>query len=242
MSSPHNPTTTPRRSFTSGEPKDSSPTRLPRIESRDSTTSTTPTLASGSSYFTFPVTYSVNGLLRRLSSDTNSPSSANPPPRRTSHPADMKNSLSKSLSSSWSWSRSSSRGPESRGPSGRSGATSMSGSAYMSAPLGRRESPFQPPPLTPLDLSGYKSSTTDSAKLLSKTLAEEIRLLVPPRLQLAEEWKLVFGLEQDGVSLATFYQKCEPYRGSREGFVLVVKDGLGGVSRTIMRRSGYRSC
>jgi hypothetical protein len=53
---------------------------------------------------------------------------------------------------------------------------------------------------------------------------------VPPRLQLAEEWRLVFGLEQDGVSLATLYQRCSGYVGSREGFVLVVKDAAGGVS------------
>jgi hypothetical protein len=84
--------------------------------------------------------------------------------------------------------------------------------------------------LTPLTLTGYKSSTTESAKLLTKAVAEEIRLLVPPRLQLDEEWKLVFGLEQDGVSLATLYQKCEQYVGSREGFVLVIKDSAGGVS------------
>jgi hypothetical protein len=68
---------------------------------------------------------------------------------------------------------------------------------------------------------------------MTKAIAEEIRLLLPPRLQLAEEWHLVFGLEQDGVSLATLYQKCEQYKGGREGFVLVVKDGSGGVCFTI---------
>jgi hypothetical protein len=96
-------------------------------------------------------------------------------------------------------------------------------------PPKRRVSPFQPPPLYPLSLSGYKSSTPDSAQLLSKALAEEIRLLVPPRLQLCDEWKLAYSLEQDGVSLATLYEKSDLFRGQRSGFVLVVRDGSGGV-------------
>jgi hypothetical protein len=94
----------------------------------------------------------------------------------------------------------------------------------------RTASPFQPPPLYPISLKGYHDSTPASAKLLTKTLAEEIRLLVPPRLQLVEEWNLVYSLEEDGVSLGTLYKKCDDLRGLRNGFVLVVKDGDGGVS------------
>jgi hypothetical protein len=90
-------------------------------------------------------------------------------------------------------------------------------------------SPFQPPPLTPLTLKGYRQSTSEKGKLLSKALAEEIRLLVPPRLQLVDEWSLAYSLEQNGVSLATLYQKSDDYRGKRGGFVLVVRDGSGGV-------------
>jgi len=93
----------------------------------------------------------------------------------------------------------------------------------------RTASPFQPPPLYPLVLKGYSSSTSASAQLLSRVIAEEIRLLVPPRLQLCEEWNLVYSLDQDGVSLGTLYKKCEDLRGLRNGFVLVVKDGEGGV-------------
>lgn len=72
----------------------------------------------------------------------------------------------------------------------------------------------------------------EQGKLLSKALAEEIRLLVPPRLQLVDEWSLTYSLEQNGVSLATLYQKSEEYRGKRGGYVLVVQDGTGGVCRT----------
>jgi hypothetical protein len=88
----------------------------------------------------------------------------------------------------------------------------------------RTASPFQPPPLYPISLQGYHADTASSAQLLSKALAEEIRLLVPARLQLCEEWNLVYSLEQDGVSLGTLYKKCEDLRGLRNGFVLVVKD------------------
>jgi len=93
----------------------------------------------------------------------------------------------------------------------------------------RTASPFQPPPLYPVILRGYHPSTSPSAQLLSRSLAEEIRLLVPPRLQLCEEWNLVYSLEQDGVSLGTLYKKCDDLRGLRNGFVLVVKDRDGGL-------------
>lgn len=69
----------------------------------------------------------------------------------------------------------------------------------------------------------------EKGKLLSKALAEEIRLLVPPRLQLVDEWSLAYSLEQNGVSLGTLYKKSEEYRGKRGGYVLVVRDGGGGV-------------
>lgn len=89
----------------------------------------------------------------------------------------------------------------------------------------RRESPFQPPPLTPLSLGGWRASTGDDARLLSRTLAEEIRLLVPPRLQLVENWVLAYSLDQDGASLSTLYKKADEYRGKRGAFVLVIRDG-----------------
>ena len=92
-------------------------------------------------------------------------------------------------------------------------------------PPNRTASPFQPPPLTPLTLSGTTPST-----ILSKAVAEEIRLLVPPRLQLADTWSLAYSLEGDGVSLGTLYKKCTSSnlpRGS--SFVLVVQDAAGGV-------------
>ena len=100
--------------------------------------------------------------------------------------------------------------------------------------------PFQPPPLTPLSLTGYKDGMRPNARLLLRTVAEEIRLLMPPRLQLVNEWRLAFSLEQDGSSLSTLYTQCNDastYGSSttassgrnQGGCVLVVKDSLGGV-------------
>lgn len=94
-------------------------------------------------------------------------------------------------------------------------------------PPRRTGSPFQPPPLTPLTLTAHH---TPKDLLLSRSLAEEIRLLVPPRLQLVDSWQLVYSLERDGSSLATLYQNCEEYSGrsQRAGYVLVVRDGCSG--------------
>ncbi|KAL8722671.1 MAG: hypothetical protein Q9225_000903 [Loekoesia sp. 1 TL-2023] len=95
-------------------------------------------------------------------------------------------------------------------------------------PPRRTASPFQPPPLTPLNLNPVKASP--SSIILTRALAEEIRLLVPPRLQLAESWSLVYSLEEDGVSLTTLYNKCRA-RSIPKGssFILVIKDAAGGI-------------
>ncbi|KAI9820878.1 MAG: oxidation resistance protein 1 [Thelocarpon impressellum] len=105
-------------------------------------------------------------------------------------------------------------------------AASSDASSLFYNPPQRKASPFQPPPLTPLSLRDVKPGTT---QILTRALAEEIRLLIPPRLQLEETWRLAYSVEQDGVSLGTLYQKCEALKGVRRGYVLVVRDGGGGV-------------
>ncbi|WEW59916.1 oxidation resistance protein 1 [Emydomyces testavorans] len=91
----------------------------------------------------------------------------------------------------------------------------------------RTASPFQPPPLTPLSL---RASPAPSHQLLTRALAEEIRLLVPPRLQLVDTWVLAYSLDRDGSSLSTLYEKgrgCAA-RSQRAGYVLVVKNVSAG--------------
>lgn len=139
------------------------------------------------------------------------------------------NGLLRRLSSEPTPKRSSSNHSASGAPSLSQSIQSIDSMDSVFQPPRRKASPFQPPPLTPLTLAGYKISTRDKGKLLSTGLAEEIRLLVPPRLQLVDEWSLAYSLEQNGVSLATLYQMAEDYRGKRGGFVLVVRDASGGV-------------
>ncbi|CAM1503692.1 Fc.00g012830.m01.CDS01 [Cosmosporella sp. VM-42] len=95
-------------------------------------------------------------------------------------------------------------------------------------PVRRTVSPFRPPPLDPLVLHGYRDNTSDSAKLLTNGVAEEIRTMIPERLRIVDDWYLVYSLEQDGASLSTLYQRCQRFEGKRAGFVLVVKDQEGG--------------
>jgi hypothetical protein len=88
---------------------------------------------------------------------------------------------------------------------------------------------LRPPPLEPLILNGFKQDTPKQARLLTREIAEEIRIMVPARLGIVDEWNLVYSLDQDGASLATLYEKCGQYTGRRVGFVLVVRDLEGGV-------------
>ncbi|OQE24199.1 hypothetical protein PENFLA_c010G07042 [Penicillium flavigenum] len=90
----------------------------------------------------------------------------------------------------------------------------------------RTASPFQPPPLTPLTLEIPTGADLLQQQLLTRALAEEIRLLVPPRLQLAETWRLAYSLDRDGASLSTLYENCAQFshRSSRAGYVLVIRD------------------
>lgn len=64
------------------------------------------------------------------------------------------------------------------------------------------------PPLSDLDLQGYDKSTRH--KLLDAELAANIRSLLPPRLQLYDEWELIYSLQQHGISLNTLYRNSNP--------------------------------
>src|ERR1700753_3514803 len=70
----------------SQDPQDHSPS-LQRQTNGPSNSSTSSSVAAGSGFFTFPVSYSVNGLLRRLSGDTAMSPTDTPPtsmPRKKS--------------------------------------------------------------------------------------------------------------------------------------------------------------
>jgi hypothetical protein len=100
-------------------------------------------------------------------------------------------------------------------------------SAGNYTPPKRTASPFQPPPLTPLELRHALPLQATDSLLLTRSLAEEIRLLIPPRLQLVDHWRLAYSLEAHGSSLGTLYDHCASVstHTQRSGYVLVVRDG-----------------
>ncbi|KAL2835071.1 hypothetical protein BDW59DRAFT_137058 [Aspergillus cavernicola] len=174
----------------------------PHPESKEDKGSNIPLLhQSAASYFSYPVTHVVSGLYRRLT---------DPPTTNTSN---MMSRLRRN------------------NPDPSSSSSSISSQQQVFTPL-RTVSPFQPPPLTPLTLLTTEDHAPTSHtlspqnQLLSRALAEEIRLLVPPRLQLVDTWRLAYSLDRDGASLSTLYENCRAVsnRSPRAGYVLVIRD------------------
>ncbi|KAL6240155.1 hypothetical protein BDW75DRAFT_3482 [Aspergillus navahoensis] len=170
--------------------------------------SSTPFHQSATSYFSYPVTHVVSGLYRRLT---------DPPTTNTAKPNTMMSRLRR-------------QNPNPNlNPSSSSSSTSSTSQHPVFTPV-RTVSPFQPPPLTPLSLLANEEATpiplAPQNQLLTRALAEEIRLLVPPRLQLVDSWRLAYSLDRDGASLSTLYENCRAVsaRSPRAGYVLVIRD------------------
>lgn len=138
-----------------------------------------------------------------------------PPTREGSH-----TSLS-TIASALSWGLSALT--KSTGNSSKHATGSTNTSSTSTPSSSRPRTPYSPPPLAPLKLTGYAPTT--SSRLLSRSLAEEIRVLMPARLQLHDTWTLAYSLEQHGVCLSTLYGKTAAK--PRSAYVLVVKDTDG---------------
>ncbi|AMD21353.1 HER074Cp [Eremothecium sinecaudum] len=96
--------------------------------------------------------------------------------------------------------------------------------------LALKEYPFEDnSPLPPIKLIGFKSSTRD--RLLNSELCEEVRTLLPRRIQLYTDWHLLYSLEQHGASLHSLYERVRfsDQGNSRVGYLLVIRDRKGGV-------------
>lgn len=165
------------------------------------------TSPASSSFLSSSVSSLWGGFVRRFSSDP-SPSGAAPPPAPLPHARTFQ--------------------PD--GDSRRNGIDGVYTPPHV-LHSHRTASPMRPPPLEPLQLVGFSEETRADARLLTEPIAEEIRIMVPARLSIVDEWHLVYSLDQDGASLATLYEKCARYQGKRVGFVLCVKDCEGGVGR-----------
>ncbi|RAH66976.1 putative oxidative stress response protein Oxr1, partial [Aspergillus aculeatinus CBS 121060] len=160
---------------------------------------------SAASYFSYPVTHVVSGLYRRFT---------DPQSTKSSNNNNNSNKDSSTMRRPWH---------SNTTPTDRSSTTNT-----LFTPV-RTASPFQPPPLTPLTLTDPSSHHPDNNQedyLLTRSLAEEIRLLVPARLQLCDTWRLAYSLERDGASLSTLYENCRAIsqRSPRAGYVLIIRD------------------
>ncbi|CDO94978.1 unnamed protein product [Kluyveromyces dobzhanskii CBS 2104] len=83
--------------------------------------------------------------------------------------------------------------------------------------------------LPPVKLIGYSAKTKN--RLLHKEMCDELRQLMPTRIQLYTEWTLLYSLEQHGASLHSLYDnlKYDTNDNARVGYILVVKDRKGGI-------------
>ncbi|AQZ11222.1 OXR1 (YPL196W) [Zygosaccharomyces parabailii] len=83
--------------------------------------------------------------------------------------------------------------------------------------------------LPPVRLNGYLPST--KKRLLTPEMCDEIRTLMPTRIQLYTDWHLLYSLEQHGSSLQSLYHNVAPKNNSplRVGYVLVIRDNKHGI-------------
>lgn len=83
--------------------------------------------------------------------------------------------------------------------------------------------------LPPVTLLGYSPKTKN--RLLTPEMCDELRPLMPTRIQLYQEWTLLYSLEQHGASLHSLYEKVKPESSvpRRVGYVLVIKDRKNGI-------------
>ncbi len=86
---------------------------------------------------------------------------------------------------------------------------------------------LEDPPLDPIVLKGYSSLT--KYKLMSTELADDLRNLLPTRMQLYGGWRLVYSLEQHGASLRTLYDNCTPPQGENPGYIIAIEDQQGNI-------------
>ncbi|KAH7589061.1 hypothetical protein J7297_02013 [Nakaseomyces glabratus] len=83
--------------------------------------------------------------------------------------------------------------------------------------------------LPPVTLLGYSPKTKN--RLLHPEMCDELRPLMPTRIQLYTEWTLLYSLEQHGASLHSLYDKLREDASTprRVGYVLVIKDRKDGI-------------
>lgn len=71
---------------------------------------------------------------------------------------------------------------------------------------------------------------------MSKELAANIRLVLPPRLQLYDDWELIYSLDQHGISLGTLYRNSNPvYQRERQRELATGKKTQSGFADNVVK-------
>ncbi|SCU93343.1 LADA_0G02564g1_1 [Lachancea dasiensis] len=83
--------------------------------------------------------------------------------------------------------------------------------------------------LPQVTLRGYAETT--KSRLLTTEICDEIRNLMPTRVQLYPDWHLLYSLQQHGASLHSLYDHVAPESKNpgRVGYVLLIEDRRGGL-------------
>lgn len=83
--------------------------------------------------------------------------------------------------------------------------------------------------LPTVKLTGYLPTTKN--RLITPDMCDQLRSLMPTRVQLYTEWELLYSLEQHGSSLKSLYDHVSPQSTTpmRVGYVIVIKDRKNGI-------------
>ncbi|CCD25488.1 Oxr1p NDAI_0F01690 [Naumovozyma dairenensis CBS 421] len=81
-----------------------------------------------------------------------------------------------------------------------------------------------------ITLHGYSTKTKN--RLINVEMCDEIRSLMPMRIQLYTDWTLLYSLEQHGASLHSLYKNIQPdinESNRRVGYVIIIQDRKNGI-------------
>ncbi|KAL6942376.1 hypothetical protein ACO0QE_003551 [Hanseniaspora vineae] len=83
--------------------------------------------------------------------------------------------------------------------------------------------------LPEITLNGYKPETRH--RVVKQDMCNDLRSLMPTRIQLYSSWTLLYSLEQHGASLSTLYSDVKPTDATnkRVGYLMAIQDMDGGI-------------
>lgn len=94
-----------------------------------------------------------------------------------------------------------------------------------STPVGSPTKRINPDLVAPKKIMLLERAASTHA-VLTNQIAEQIQAFLPLLQQLTDEWRLVYSLDQHGISISTLFEKSALLQGSS---VLLLKDLNGGI-------------